>query len=70
MTKKAERKMKAVRCGGFELCERCGGEGRLYGGHPNDPDPVDRGECPVCNGTCREWVDDEMDNESAEARTQ
>lgn len=34
----------------LQLCERCGSEGRLYGGHPNDPDPRDEGECLTCEG--------------------
>jgi hypothetical protein len=34
-----------------KLCRRCGSEGRLYSGHPNDPHPVDAGECPDCGGT-------------------
>jgi hypothetical protein len=34
-----------------QLCEHCGSEGRIYRGHPNDPNPIDCGECPVCEGT-------------------
>lgn len=37
-------------------CEHCQGEGRLYSGHPNDPNPRDDGECPVCEGTGGEWI--------------
>lgn len=37
----------------FVLCEACGSEGRIlssrYGG--NDPDTIDCGPCPVCEGT-------------------
>jgi hypothetical protein len=33
-------------------CERCGGEGRIFSGHPNDPHPRDEGPCPVCDGEC------------------
>lgn len=33
------------------LCDHCGSEGRLYHGHPNDPNPRDVGPCPVCEGT-------------------
>lgn len=51
------------RCGGADqvlvLCERCGSEGRLYSGHPNDPNPRDVGECPDCNGDGRAWIDAE-----------
>lgn len=35
-------------------CEYCGTEGRIYrsryGG--NDPDTIDLGPCPVCEGKC------------------
>lgn len=37
-------------------CERCLSEGRLYGGHPNDPNPRDDGECPNCGGTGEEMI--------------
>lgn len=40
----------------LQLCETCGSEGRLYRGHPNDPDPVDDGACPVCGGTGGELI--------------
>lgn len=33
------------------LCDACGSEGRVYrshSGHPNDPDTIDCGPCPVC----------------------
>ena len=37
----------------LQLCEACGGEGKLYtsryGG--NDPDVWPVGECPACEGT-------------------
>src|SRR5262245_48683857 len=33
------------------LCEACGSEGRIYSGHPDDPNPTDCGPCPVCDGT-------------------
>jgi hypothetical protein len=36
----------------IELCEYCGSEGRIYRGHPNDPEPRDDGPCPVCEGKC------------------
>jgi DnaJ-class molecular chaperone len=32
-------------------CDVCGTEGRIYSGHPNNPNPRDDGECPVCHGT-------------------
>lgn len=35
----------------FVPCEACGSEGRIYRGHPNDPNPTDEGPCPVCEGT-------------------
>lgn len=41
----------------FVLCERCGSEGRLYSGHPNDPHPRDEGECPNCRGSGLEEID-------------
>lgn len=34
----------------FVNCEACGGEGRRYAGHPNDPHPRDLGPCEVCRG--------------------
>lgn len=37
-------------------CTTCGSEGRLYFGHPNDPNPRDGGECPVCEGTGMEDI--------------
>lgn len=44
-----------------KLCERCGGEGKLYtsryGG--NDPDVWPTGDCPVCEGTGYEPVEDD-----------
>lgn len=40
-------------------CTRCGSEGRLYSGHPNDPNPVDDGECPACEGTGGEVIETE-----------
>lgn len=33
------------------LCEACGGEGRIYSGHPNNPHPREIGPCPTCEGT-------------------
>lgn len=44
--------------GGFDLCEHCGSEGYLYVG--NGPDEHCTGVCPCCEGTGREWHDDEM----------
>lgn len=41
------------------LCEHCGSEGHIYSGHPNDPNPRYVGECPVCEGDGRAWVDAE-----------
>lgn len=38
-------------------CERCQSEGRIYRGHPNDPNPRDEGPCPVCEGTGGELVE-------------
>lgn len=35
------------------VCTSCGGEGRIYSGHPNDPDPRDEGECEACGGDGR-----------------
>jgi DnaJ-class molecular chaperone len=32
-------------------CEECGGEGRHYVGHGNDPFPKDLGPCEDCGGT-------------------
>lgn len=40
-------------------CEGCGSEGRLIrtkSGHPNDPDEIDEGECPVCGGAGNELI--------------
>lgn len=37
-------------------CEHCGSEGRIYRGHPNDPNPTDCGECPFCEGTGGELI--------------
>ena len=36
----------------FVECEVCGGEGRRYAGHQNDPHPLDLGPCRVCQGRC------------------
>lgn len=36
----------------FITCEHCGGEGRIFVGHSNDPHPRDSGPCPECNGEC------------------
>lgn len=33
------------------LCDACGSEGRIYCGHPNDPNPRDCGPCTECDGT-------------------
>lgn len=55
------------------LCEACGSEGRIYGGHPNDPHPRDEGQCPCCEGTGLMLIDvepaapDGMAAEDAEA---
>lgn len=56
------------------LCEYCGSEGRILlsaSGHPNDPDTIDGGECPACEGTGREfipaWIAGEPDPEEREA---
>jgi hypothetical protein len=38
------------------FCEWCGSEGRIYHGHPNDPQPLDYGECPHCEGTGGEII--------------
>lgn len=48
--------------GGFDLCECCGSEGRLYhmASGWSEPYEVDDGECPCCEGTGREWHEDEM----------
>lgn len=43
----------------FIPCQACGSEGRRYSGHPNDPNPVDEGECGVCEGTGGEIVETE-----------
>lgn len=32
------------------ICGECGGEGRHYGGHANDPYPKDYGPCEACDG--------------------
>ena len=40
-------------------CTHCGSEGRLYSGHPNDPNPCDEGGCPVCEGTGGEIIETE-----------
>jgi hypothetical protein len=32
-------------------CDKCGGEGCIYYGHPNDPDPENLGPCLRCDGT-------------------
>lgn len=34
----------------LDTCGYCQGFGRIYGGHPNDPDPADYGTCPECRG--------------------
>ena len=36
----------------FVVCEHCQGEGHIYVGHSNDPNPRDDGPCPVCLGEC------------------
>lgn len=36
-------------------CECCGGEGRDLRG--SGPDPIDYGECTVCEGTGRELIE-------------
>lgn len=38
-------------------CQVCGSEGRLFSGHPNDPNPKDEGPCLACEGTGNEIVD-------------
>lgn len=38
-------------------CSNCRGHGRIYGGHPNDPEPSDYGSCPVCRGSGLEEVE-------------
>lgn len=40
----------------FVQCTNCGGEGRVYSGHPNDPHPGDCGECPICKGVGMEEI--------------
>lgn len=50
----------------LQLCERCGGEGKLYtsryGG--NDPDVWPVGDCPECEGTAYVAVEtEEVDEE-------
>lgn len=40
----------------FITCEHCGGEGRIFVGHPNDPHPRDAGPCLVCDGECVEEI--------------
>lgn len=45
-TQKGERELRTV----LTTCGYCQGFGRLYGGHPNDPDPSDYGTCPDCQG--------------------
>ena len=38
-------------------CETCGTEGRIYRGHPNDPNPRDDGPCPACEETGGEIIE-------------
>ena len=45
-TQKGERELRTV----LTTCGYCQGFGRLYGGHPNNPDPSDYGTCPDCQG--------------------
>lgn len=40
-------------------CQWCGSEGRIYSGHPNDPDPRDEGACEACDGTGLEVIETE-----------
>ncbi len=39
------------------LCSGCGSEGRIYQAWGNDPDPVDTGPCPWCEGTGGEIIE-------------
>lgn len=40
-------------------CQWCGSEGRIYSGHPNDPNPRDEGPCEACEGTGGEIIETE-----------
>lgn len=52
------------------LCQRCGSEGRILRGHPNDPDPVDCGPCKACEGTGLEVIETELiEMEDLDARS-
>lgn len=44
-----------------QVCERCGGEGKLYASRygGNDPDVWPIGECPVCEGSGYEVIETE-----------
>lgn len=50
--------MRAIRC------EHCRAEGRIYREVSRhwgvDPETVDCGECPVCEGTCLELIETEQ----------
>lgn len=37
------------------ICERCGGEGHIFGGHPNDPHPRHVGKCEGCGSSG--WIE-------------
>jgi hypothetical protein len=39
-------------------CESCGGEGKLYSGHQNDPEPRFEGDCTACDGTGKVTAED------------
>lgn len=41
------------------LCEACGSEGRILTANGNDPDSIDHGECPYCEGTGLALVESE-----------
>ena len=43
-------------------CTHCGSEGRILGSRHggNDPDTIDHGPCPACEGTGGEIIETEM----------
>jgi len=42
-------------CETLPNCDKCGGEGSLYSGHPNDPHPRLVGPCDACKGSGKEF---------------
>lgn len=44
---------------GFEVCDVCVGQGRIYRANGNDPDERDCGACPECGGDGKMEVKDE-----------